>query len=158
MIKKSIISGLVIYMSSIIFGMVLSRQLTDMQWFGREVMKISAGKLLAHNIISNCVSLLGLISFGIITIIYLIYNGIILGITMSKGSIYMIFTKILPHGVFEIVGTILIASIGLLPIWFVWHKYNNKDMNIDKYKIFKIFGAALGLLLIAAIIEANLMQ
>ncbi len=157
MIKKSVISSTVIYVSSIIFGMILSRQLIDMQWFGNEVMKISAKDLLIHNIISNCVSLLGLLSFGIITILYLIYNGIILGITMSKGSIYMIVTKILPHGVFEIAGTILIASIGLIPIWFVWHKYNNKDMNIDKYKLFRVFGAALGLLLIAAIIEARLM-
>lgn len=162
MIKKSILSSFLIFISMVLIGMISSKFfLNNTAWFGNEVPELTANDIFLHNLKSNIINLLGIISFGFLTIVYLITNGFLLGVTISKGGMYIFFSKILPHGIFEVTSMILIASIGLLPIWIGIYKYKNLYINFSKkgvIKILKIITLSIILLFLAAIIEGAIIS
>lgn len=78
----------------------------------------NAIKLFANNISAMGNIAIGFFSFGIISIILLISNGVFIGLTVSEKlssgmSILEIIIKILPHGIFEIPAIIASGVIGL---------------------------------------------
>lgn len=162
MIKKSILSSFLIFMIVVLIGIISSKLFLDNTvWFENEVAKLSATDIFLHNLKSNVINLLGIISFGFLTILYLVINGFILGVTIAKGGSYIFFTKILPHGIFEVASMILISSIGLLPIWIGIYKYKKIPINFNKkgvIKVFKIIVVSIILLLLAAIIEGSIIS
>lgn len=157
MLRKSTYTGLGIYLGSVLFGIILSDYMNDTVWFEDSVQQLEAMNIFIHNIISNSILLLGVLSFGIITVIYLIYNGMLLGITAAKGGVYMVVTKILPHGIFEIASTSLFSAVGLLPVFFIWYKYNKINIDVTKRKVVRTLIVATLLLLVASIIESLIM-
>ncbi|MBU3114771.1 stage II sporulation protein M [Clostridium lacusfryxellense] len=162
MIKKGILLSSSIYIMSILIGMILgSYLLNDISWFGNKGMQLSYSDIFFHNVKSNVINILGIVSFGFSTIVYLIINGVILGMTIYKGGFYVFLTKILPHGLFEISSMILISSIGLLPIWVGVYKYKSITINFNRnaiIKLFKILLLSIILLFLAAVIESIIMS
>ncbi|MGO5066905.1 stage II sporulation protein M [Clostridium sp. LCP25S3_F8] len=162
MLKKSILSSFLIFSIAVLVGIIMGNfYLNDISWFDNEVRQLSHLDIFSHNFKSNIMNIMGIISFGFLTIIYLIINGFILGVTICKGGFYIFLTKIVPHGIFEVSSMILISSIGLLPIWIGIYKYKNMPINLNKnvaIKILKVISLSIILLFLAAVIESNIIS
>lgn len=162
MLKKSILSSFLIFSIAVLVGIIMGNfYLNDISWFDNEVRQLSHLDIFSHNFKSNIMNIMGIISFGFLTIIYLIINGFILGVTIYKGGFYIFLTKIVPHGIFEVSSMILISSIGLLPIWIGIYKYKNMPINLNKnvaIKILKVISLSIILLFLAAVIESNIIS
>ncbi|ABP66159.1 protein of unknown function DUF95, transmembrane [Caldicellulosiruptor saccharolyticus DSM 8903] len=87
--------------------------------------KLTFLDIFKNNILTCSKALLfGIISFGIGTTFYVIYNGITLGYILA--SVYNsygwlpIIRYILPHAIFEITGFLLFSSLGYYPLKVVY--------------------------------------
>lgn len=162
MIKKSILLSSLIFSIAVLIGMIMGNfYLNDISWFNNGVKQLSCFDIFFHNFKSNIINLMGIVSFGFLTIIYLIINGFLLGVTIWKGGFYVFLNKIVPHGIFEISSMILISSIGLLPIWFGVYKYKDITINLSKNAaiiIFKMILFSIALLFLAAAIESKIIS
>ncbi|WPX08719.1 stage II sporulation protein M [Anaerocellum danielii] len=126
--------------------------------------KLPFFKIFENNILTCLKTLLfGIISFGIGTTFYVIYNGITLGYILA--SVYNsygwlpILRYILPHAIFEITGFLLFSSLGYYPLKVIYVISKN-SMNQERHSymylrgiLFLIFLATV-LVACAAIIES----
>jgi len=135
--------------------------------------QVSTIDLLIHNQGSGLLTYITSIFFGIPAILFLIYNGVNLGLfgqlfstlIPNGGLKYIIY--LIPHGIFEITATVLQSVAGLLLFYFIWcfikamrsDETNGVHDSFDKTKkiliqsiVIFIFSAIL--LVIAAPIEA----
>ena len=86
----------------------------------------SALELFIHNESSGLMTYIGSIFFGILAIVMIIYNGYSIGmmgplfakILPHGGIMYILY--LIPHGIFEITGTVLDSTAGLLLFLFIW--------------------------------------
>lgn len=87
---------------------------------------INPAFLFIHNAGGGLITYFGSIFFGIVAIAMIIYNGANLGATgpvfsavkANGGLQYLIY--LIPHGIFEITGTIIQSVAGILLFMFVW--------------------------------------
>lgn len=109
-----------------------------------------------HNFTMALFPILGIFLFGITSIVHIIFNSLMLGISViisfNHGmSISEIFIR-LSQGIFEIPATIISGAIGLLGINFYFQKNKKKWLVfIGKWTLVVAF-----LLLLAGIMEANI--
>lgn len=160
MFKRGFLLGFLIYLITILIGIISNAlYLKDIVWFANEGIQLSFNDIFLHNLQSNAINFLGIISFGCLTVLYLIINGFILGVTLSKCGLFLSLNRIAIHGIFEIIGILLISSIGLLPIWYGIYKYKNLPIDSSGIIIKKIFQVSLLAILqlfIAALIEGQI--
>ena len=106
----------------------------------------------------------GALTFGGLTFLNLIVNGINLGIMfhiyLNLGELKSFFLLILPHGVFEIPGLIIAGVAGFkIPYELLRFGLGKKEEIIteeDAKEFFKLVGVSIALILIAAIIESKI--
>ncbi|MFJ8457449.1 stage II sporulation protein M [Bacillus paramycoides] len=109
-----------------------------------------------HNIVFILINILGIFCFGIPSILILIWNGILFGISIGFSyhngmSILEIILR-LSHGIFEIPSLLISASIGMLGFYFYSSK-NKKQLLILSIKLSFL---SIILLFLASIFEANI--
>lgn len=133
----------------------------------------SAVELFIHNEMGGIVTYITSILFGIPAVLFLIYNGVNLGMMgqlfsqlLPNGGLYYI-VYLIPHGIFEITATVIESVAGIVLFSFIWNFIKTKRSNetqgfsesFEKTKniliqsiILMIFSTIL--LVIAALIEA----
>lgn len=157
--KKKIITSSIIFFILFIIGLTtsynyaLSIGTTDVPGGHSFMEDPTFFKILRNNITVCTIGYLGILCFGISSIIVLGYNGfllgIILGVSFAVTGQYWYYIKILiPHTIFELPAIILSCSTGLEGFKF-FKKYNLKSIITDILII-------LILLIIAAFIEVNI--
>jgi stage II sporulation protein M len=116
----------------------------------------------------------GGILFGIVTVIYLIFNGLFVGYAATQFPLgdYILYT--IPHGIPELIGLIISGAAGFRLASCVYHIFQGLthmrsdisqtnqfkyilEMNMDEFwESIKLMVIAIIFLIIAAFIEANL--
>tara|TARA_B100001964_G_C14248656_1_gene608752 strand:+ start:2477 stop:3067 length:591 start_codon:yes stop_codon:yes gene_type:complete len=135
---------------------MISEKITDPRPF------YVAYSIFFNNVIASFIVIIGGISFGIISLFGIIFNGIILGLVISivKSESSILLISILPHGIIELPVFLISSSIGLSLGHQVLNKLRHKaESNLLKdLKNWLIFYLKwlVPLLLIAAIIEATI--
>lgn len=165
--KTLLIVSTTIFFLSMFMGYVLSGQIDQ---FMKNVLNSLRGKftkegitttsLFLNNLKSTFIIYAGGIT-GIFTVIVLFINGLLIGYVVTKYPISIIY--ILPHGIFEIPAIIIAGAAGFritsMIIRILISLSKGKPIN-KHYWEFKdslaLFAITIGLLLIAAFIEANI--
>ncbi|KAF5083996.1 stage II sporulation protein M [Methanobacterium aggregans] len=137
-------------------------------------LKLTTLSILTNNLYVAVVIYFGGLIFGIGTFVYLAFNGLFLGYAATQYPLgnFIIFT--IPHGVFEVIGIIIAGAAGFrLTSWIVnvlkdmlhirsdistvtQMKYVFETHMDEIWESLKLFAIAVVLLIIAAVIEANL--
>lgn len=101
--------------------------------------------LFKNNLIASLLIMLGFFCFGFMTVVYLISNGLIVGLAIKQQlligySIGNILSKIIPHGIFEIPACILAGAIGLegIALLLRFHFRNESLINLMKQCLINI--------------------
>ena len=106
----------------------------------------------------------GVLTFGGLTLLNSIFNGMDLGTlfyeALISNDVKTFFLLILPHGIFEIPGLIIAGSAGFkIPyelLKFALGKKKEMITEEDAKEFFKLVGVSIALILIAAIIESKI--
>lgn len=119
-------------------------------------------EIFINNILVVLFNILGALSFGVVSIINTIYNGIILGYTISSlqkhFSIREILSHTFPHCI-EIVGIILSCKLGIELGLTLFKKYFKKSsIEINTAYYIKTFLVVIIIILIASGLEVEFMR
>jgi len=116
--------------------------------------------IFANNAIKSFLLILSGVAFGIIPVLFVAYNGYIIGIVISiaggERGVGNVLLSLLPHGVFEIPAVILSGALG---IWLgsgMIERLRGRDGDLKwrlGYSIRIFLRVAVPMLLIASIIE-----
>lgn len=106
----------------------------------------------------------GILTFGGLTLLNLIFNGMNLGVVfydaLISSDLKTFFLLILPHGIFEIPALIIAGAAGFkIPYELLRFALGKKDEIIteeDAKEFFKLVGISIALIFIAAVIEAEI--
>ena len=139
-------------------------------------LKLAVDSIFFNNFFIAMMLFLGAISFGLITALMLITNGLFVGYYATNLPLAIFLPLTLPHGIFEISGIIIAATGGFTLISFIAHFLNDltlfeknkwgerpnfqdriKSSFNKNYKIISqsliLLGVATALLILAAFIE-----
>lgn len=137
------------------------------------ILKLDTISLMTHNLTVILMMYFGGILFGLGTAYFLIYNGLFLGYAGSQYELGDFIIAVIPHGVFEVIGFIIVGAAGfrlanvvvnilkgVLKLQSDFNMTNQfkflLEANYDDFKDTLIMmGIAIVLIIIAAIIEAN---
>ncbi|HMK54890.1 MAG TPA: stage II sporulation protein M [Methanobacteriaceae archaeon] len=177
-----LVMSAVTFLSSLLIGYALAGLLEQIMGVALSTMKrqISQGelKLTTLSIFMNNfkVALIlygGGVIFGVVTAFFLIFNGLFIGYAASQFPIGDFLVYTIPHGIFEVTGIILAGAAGFRlgngildivkglrhvqseislknQLLYLW------DVHVDEFKdSLLLFGIAIILILIGAVIEAN---
>ncbi|MGH0945268.1 stage II sporulation protein M [Bacillus mycoides] len=159
--RRIILASIIIYILGIILGLVFSDILqTDPPTKG---IKANLGFLhfTYHNLLANILTCFSFFTFGIFTIVLIIYNGFLIGISsihsIEQGhNLLYVICALLPHGIFEIPAFIFAGAIGFKGLDFILKKITGKKVELFFRDIFTMLLVIFILTCIAATIEANI--
>ncbi|WP_245831062.1 stage II sporulation protein M [Sediminibacillus massiliensis] len=82
--------------------------------------------LITNNLFAVGTIMLGYVTFGVLSIIFLLYNGLYIGLAIKEAyiegvSIIEIVIKIIPHGIWEIPALILSGVLGFKSLQLLLH-------------------------------------
>lgn len=126
--------------------------------------EITTLTILVNNTLVFGLALLGLFSFGLLSVIILLFNGIVVGTVVvpavQEAGFGFVILAIVPHGIFELPAFFVAAAVTFRLLHQFWHRIRGRrDRFLDPGDLRRI-GLLLGVtwlvLAIAAIIEANL--
>lgn len=138
------------------------------------ILKLDTISLITHNLTVILMMYFGGILFGLGTAYFLVYNGLFLGYAGSQYELGDFIIAVIPHGVFEVIGFIIVGAAGfrlanvlvnilkgvlkLQPDFNMMNQFKFLlEANYDDFKDTLIMmGIAIVLIIIAAIIEANI--
>lgn len=151
----SIILSVIIFLVSTFIGFSIDLG------FENEAFTASAKGIFLNNL-SVCFTLIvGLLSFGLVSFIVLVINGVYLGSAMkfyiTNNSLEQMLLVFVPHAIFEIPAILLSASIGFFLLLFVIEKGNGrKQVALKGYLLYSLKSIVFVIILlgIAAIIES----
>ncbi|MHC1685331.1 MAG: stage II sporulation protein M [Clostridiaceae bacterium] len=157
-IKKHIIAASLLLCVFIIVGIFIGLNIKSYDGIEENNISGLSGTIyyFLHNSRLILVSLSGIFLFGISSLVFIVFNGIVFGIAIGMsyingmGVIEIILR--LSHGILEIPSMILATAIGFLGFTF-YQKKNKKEIMIYSLKMGVI---AMIVLFVAAIFEANL--
>jgi len=121
---------------------------------------LMAATLFINNLEASLMLFIGGATFGIITLIVLLTNGVIIGFVVEYAiklqGTAAVAAGIIPHGIFEIPAFIISSGLGFLLAESLWLEYKGKDDAAEyAMKLSKIYlMTVVPLLAAAAIIEA----
>ncbi|MCA6213509.1 stage II sporulation protein M [Thermococcus sp. 101 C5] len=127
--------------------------------------KLSFSYIFKNNLkVSLLLSFGGALTFGGLTFLNLVFNGMNLGVlfyeALASNDIGIFLLLILPHGIFEIPGLIIAGSAGFkIPYELLKFALGKKEEIIseeDAKEFFKLVVISIVLILIAAIIESKI--
>ena len=176
--RNFVLFALCLFFFSTLFGLLVPVFLSDTI---RKIMEDIVSRTdgmnflqLAFFILQNNItaSLLGLVTgaiFGVMPLVYLFFNGYVLGVVMGKAIPLVgvgVFSRILPHGIFEIPAVAISLGLGIRLGTSIFFKKKGKKGKKRVVKGFlynlqnsakTFFLVVLPLLIIAALIESSLM-
>lgn len=156
-IKKYIIAVSILLCVFIIIGILIGLNIKNYDGIEENNISGLSGTIyyFLHNSSLVLVSLSGLFLFGIPSLVFIVFNGIVFGIAIGMSFINgMSIAEILlrlSHGIFEIPSMIVATAIGFLGFTF-YQKKNKKEIMI--YSL-KMGVTAMIILFVAAVFEAN---
>ncbi|PFE13229.1 stage II sporulation protein M [Bacillus cereus] len=159
--RRIILASIIIYILGIILGLVFNDILhTDPP---TKSIKNNPSFLhfAYHNLLANILTCFSFFTFGIFTIVLIIYNGFLIGLSsihsieQGKNLLYVI-CALLPHGIFEIPAFIFAGAIGFKGLDFIFKKITGKKVELFFRDILTMLLVIFILTCIAAIIEANI--
>ncbi|WP_421908064.1 stage II sporulation protein M [Methanolacinia petrolearia] len=116
--------------------------------------------LFINNLEASILLFIGGATFGVVTMIVLLTNGVIIGFVLEYAAkaqgVAAVAAGIIPHGIFEIPAFIISSGLGFLLAESLWMEYKGMD-DAAEYagKLAKVFlMIVIPLLAAAAIIEA----
>ena len=116
--------------------------------------------LFINNLEASILLFIGGATFGVVTMIVLLTNGVIIGFVLEYAAkaqgVAAVAAGIIPHGIFEIPAFIISSGLGFLLAESLWMEYKGTD-DAAEYagKLAKVFlMIVIPLLAAAAIIEA----
>ncbi|MBZ4226406.1 stage II sporulation protein M [Bacillus wiedmannii] len=131
---------------------------------GFENEKFTAGTIdiFLNNLTVCLIFIIGILSFGMISLFLLFINGVYLGAALNyyikHNSLEEMLRIFIPHAIFEIPAIILSASMGFLLILFVIEKgYGRQNLSIKFYLMYILKCTIIVIILlgIAAFIEVH---
>ncbi len=163
--KKRIYIPILALVSGLLYGIFSSRVLLDLNLDPKKT-DLSFGYIFQNNASILLFMFLGILSFGFVTLMILLINGVSVGILISEfihtDLAGFVFWNTFPHGSIEVAG-FLIAAIGDMYILrFLWdwlkHTFKKKDSSSHlsfsacrRGLSFNVF--ALCLITVAAVVE-----
>jgi stage II sporulation protein M len=121
---------------------------------------VLAATLFLNNLQACVIMFFGGASFGLLTALVIISNGVIIGsvvelVRQQQGGLY-IAAALVPHGIFEIPAFIISGTLGFLLAWSLWNEWNGKaDAAADATRMGRTFLLyVLPLVFLAAVTEA----
>ena len=169
--KNYVIAVLLIFLTGIVLGVVLSSQLGV---YLDEILRELAAKvdglnafetilfILQNNLTASFLGILFGIFFGIFPVLTSLSNGVMLGYVMKLvwiDSGVGEFWKILPHGIFELPAVFISLALGVRLGMFVFSRNRGKEFfSRAKNSIILFVCIVIPLLIIAAIIEGLLIS
>lgn len=126
--------------------------------------RITFWTVLTNNLLALGVTALGLVSFGLLAALSLLFNGLLLGVVVAigagEGSLLAMAALILPHGVLELAAFFLVAGLSFR----VTHRFVDYLRGVDEtpitrqelFEIAVLIVAAALAIAVAAWIEAEL--
>jgi stage II sporulation protein M len=121
---------------------------------------VLAATLFFNNLQACLVMFLGGASFGILTAIVIVSNGVVIGsiveiVRQEQGGLY-IAAALLPHGIFEIPAFLISGTLGFLLARSLWNEWKMQgDAVADASRMGRIFLLyVLPLVFLAAVTEA----
>ncbi len=160
-INKLILIPTFLYLISIFIGLSLYGY--NINILKDNITSLTFLDIFLNNLRGIGINILGIFSFGVITIFYTIFNGLIHGIMIrvffENFSLLNTLLKIVPHGIFEVPAIILSCHIGLFPIYIILNKFFNifcfkKSILLNTLK--NLIFLDILLVFIAAIIESTI--
>jgi stage II sporulation protein M len=181
--EKFLILSTAILLISVFLGFALASVISPILgiMFGEFKRKAVQGQIqlttlsiFLNNIRVSLFIYLGGLTFGIVTVLFLVTNGLFIGYAGTQFPLgdYIIFT--IPHGIPEIIGIIIAGAAGFRLASCIYHileglTHMKKDismrnqfryileLNSDEFwESIKLMGIAVVFLLVAAFIEANI--
>lgn len=125
--------------------------------------EITTFSILVNNTIVFLLAIIGVLTFGLLTAIVLVFNGAVVGFVVvpvaQETSIGFVLVAIVPHGILELPAFFVASAVTFRLLHrFVHRVRGRRDQLLDPGDIRKIgllLGVAWGALAIAAMIEAN---
>lgn len=167
--KNSIRAAIAIFIISTLigalFGTAIPANKTKYKLVnGRQTGADTAGYYIIHNLKANALAYLGATNFGFTTAYSLVVNGLFIGGLMAtvfaseRISLLIIIAALLPHGIFELSGTLLAGAAGLkMPQVLIRHLSGGDFVTRQDIKdYFVLVTVSVVLIVIAGFIEANL--
>lgn len=121
---------------------------------------VMSAEIMTNNIQVAILAFAGGITFGLLTIYLLIYNGLIVGavaaLYMTSGKTYEFWAYIVPHGIIELTAIFIAGGAGLLMGYklFVPGEHSRiHQLKKQSYRSVLLFLGTLPLFIIAGIIE-----
>ncbi|MGN9867042.1 stage II sporulation protein M [Bacillus swezeyi] len=116
--------------------------------------------IVKNNLLAAINLISGLFTFGLFSILSLGFNGIVIGNAVMSSTHFLtwheILFRIIPHGLFEIPGIIIAATIGFFPMKLIIDLLKGKRIKFKYYfiQLFILSCLSVILILIAAFIES----
>lgn len=162
--KRFIVYVLTTYMGGVLLGAIAAASAHVL--LVPHMKSLIATHVILHNSQVILLMLLGVLSWGIITLSVIFLNGLFLGITsgsfLIQGKLLTLLIAIAPYGVFEI-GAYLLAAYGdLLMISVIHHFFVNQEKQISLKHQFALRSGIIAnaiafiLVIIAGFIESSI--
>lgn len=153
----SILLALTIFIISVVIGYSI-----DLGFESGEKFTASTIEVFLHNLSLCLIFIIGVLSFGIVSLFLLFINGVYLGSAINFYVANYSFKKMTlifaPHAIFELPAIILSASIGFLLLLIAVERGNKGDripMKVYLKYIIKCIIIVIILLGIASLLETN---
>lgn len=154
-----------VYIGGVILGAIIA--IAAHVQFTTHPHRIPTSDIILHNWSVWGIMLLGVLSFGFVTLLVLLVNGITFGFIMGaytlKGKLAAILLALAPHGILEISAFLLACYGDLLFVSLLWSKLRPSSQGGDMmsqgkrlYRAILINVVALLLLVVAGYIEHTL--
>lgn len=164
-----------LFAAGVIFGILLALAGVDLlEWFleiledellpdDEEDPQLTARFFIVQNTQPFLLSILGAITVGLLTVLIMVFNGIVVGnigfvIGQTVGFDYVL-VGLAPHGIFELTALFVAAGVGFRILHrLAWRIVGWRDAFVTRrylYRTFLLVVAAWLLLVLAAVIEAH---
>ncbi|QHE63301.1 hypothetical protein FHE72_21665 [Rossellomorea vietnamensis] len=121
--KKRVYIPILALSIGLLYGMFSSQFLLDLDLTPKKV-DLTFGYIFQNNVSIILFMFLGILSFGFVTLIILLINGVSVGILISEfintDMAGFVFWNTFPHGSIEVVGFLLAAIGDMYIIRFLW--------------------------------------
>ncbi|MFC7439657.1 stage II sporulation protein M [Laceyella putida] len=161
-IKKYLIVSSAIYFGSLLLGCLLYITVPFNLGKIKVVNQTAWFEYVMHNGSLNLVLIFGFLTFCVVSVVLLLFNGVIIGYMVAHAAKYGMFLKffflLAPHGIAEIPAMLLASSISFTTLSYLRKQLRQRQKISFKYlslNVFKYSVIVAILTLIAGIIESN---
>jgi|GEM_PF-4152234 len=115
--SAALILATAVYGASFVAGVRLESRLPAIGGPQADLAALTFGRLWLHNVLSLAPLWAGMVSFGGVTLLWLVFQGLAHGSVVAGSGLPLAaaLLRLLPHGLFEIAAILLAGAAGLSP-------------------------------------------